>query len=68
MIETAVYVVLGTLAAAYLLAIVAGLVAVWPWGAIGLVGLGAVGVLFVKVLHDRLNNAEDDHYSRNVDK
>lgn len=68
MIENAVYVVLGTLAVAYLLAIVAGLIAVWPWGVIGLIVLAAVGVLFVKALHDRLNNPEDDYYSRNVDK
>ena len=33
----------------------------------GLVGLGFL-VLLAKVIVDRLNNAEDDHYSRNVDK
>lgn len=68
MVETAVYIVLGVLAAGYLLAVVAGLMAVWPWGIIGLVAIGAIGVLFVKVLRERLNNAEDDHYARNVDK
>lgn len=33
-------------------------------------GLVAVGflVLLAKVIVDRLNNAEDDHYSKNVDK
>lgn len=68
MVEKTVYVVLGTLAVAYLLAVVAGMIAVWPWGLIGLLAIGAVGALFVKALHDRLNNAEDDYYSRNVDK
>ena len=68
MVETAVYIVLGTLAAGYLLAVIAGLLAVWPWGITGLVAIGAIGVLFVKVLRDRLNNAEDDHYARNVDR
>jgi uncharacterized membrane protein len=33
----------------------------------GLVGLGFL-VLLAKVIVDRLNNAEDDHYSKNVDK
>lgn len=33
----------------------------------GLVGLGFL-VLLAKVVVDRLNNAEDDHYSKTVDK
>ncbi len=33
----------------------------------GLAGLGFL-ILLAKVVVDRLNNAEDDHYSRNVDK
>ena len=33
----------------------------------GLVALGFV-VLLAKVIVDRLNNAEDDHYSKTVDK
>lgn len=33
----------------------------------GLVGLGFL-VLLAKVIVDRINNAEDDHYSKTVDK
>ncbi|MEO1304991.1 MAG: hypothetical protein AAFV37_08445 [Pseudomonadota bacterium] len=33
----------------------------------GLVGLGFI-VLLAKVIVDRLNSAEDDHYSKTVDK
>ncbi|MCR9271270.1 MAG: hypothetical protein ACX94B_10945 [Henriciella sp.] len=41
---------------------------IWPILLIpGLVGLGFL-VLLAKVIVDRLNNAEDDHYSRTVDK
>jgi len=41
---------------------------IWPILLIpGLVGLGFL-VLLAKVIVDRLNNAEDDHYSKNVDK
>ena len=42
--------------------------ALWPILLIpGLVGLGFL-VLLAKVIVDRLNNAEDDHYSKNVDQ
>ncbi len=42
--------------------------ALWPILLIpGLVGLGFL-VLLAKVIIDRLNNAEDDHYSKTVDK
>ena len=40
------------------------------WGVLlipGLVGLGFL-VLLAKVIVDRLNSAEDDHYSNNVDQ
>ncbi|MCF6328375.1 MAG: hypothetical protein L3J02_01055 [Henriciella sp.] len=40
------------------------------WGVLaipGLIGLGFL-VLLAKVVVDRLNNAEDDHYSKNIDK
>lgn len=40
----------------------------WPILLIpGLVGIGFL-VLLAKVIVDRLNNAEDDHYSKTVDK
>lgn len=41
---------------------------IWPLLLIpGLVGLGFL-VLLAKVIIDRLNSAEDDHYSNTVDK
>ena len=55
--------VLGTL---YLLAILAGLLAAWPWGLIGLVVLGFAGLLLGGVLRQRMRDAEDAHYTRNV--
>lgn len=40
----------------------------WPVLVIpGLIGLGFL-VLLAKVIVDRLNNAEDDHYSKTVDR
>lgn len=40
------------------------------WAILVIPGLVALGflVLLAKVIVDRLNNAEDDHYSRTVDK
>ena len=68
MVETIAYVVFGAVALVYLVVMVAGLIAIWPWGLVGLVVLAAGGALFIKVLRDRLTNPEDDYYSRNIDK
>ena len=68
MVEKFAYAVLGGVALTYVVALIAGLIVVWPFGLIGLVVLAAVGALFIKVLRDRLNNPEDDYYSRNVEK
>lgn len=40
------------------------------WAVLAIPGLVALGflVLLAKVVVDRLNNAEDDHYSKTVDK
>jgi len=40
------------------------------WAVLLIPGLMAFGflILLAKVVVDRLNNAEDDHYSKNVDK
>ena len=48
--------------------VVGGLVLAFPYGLIGLVGIVGIGFLLIKVISDRLNNKEDDHYSDNVDK
>ena len=57
-----------SVAVAYAIALVLGLVLAFPWGLIGLVALLGFGVLFIKVLAERLRNAEDDHYADNVDQ
>ncbi len=62
------YLCLGLVAVCYLVAMFIGMVAVFPFGLIGLVAIVGIGVLLVKVIRERLNNAEDDHYSKTVDK
>ncbi len=62
------YLCLGVVALCYVVAIFLGMVAAFPFGLIGLVAIVGVGALLIKVLKERLNNAEDDHYSKTVDK
>ena len=62
------YVLLSIVAAGWLIAILAGMIAAFPFGMIGLVVILGIGFLFAKVIKDRLENKEDDYYSKNVDK
>jgi hypothetical protein len=66
--EKAAYAILLGLAVLWVLAVVAGMIAAFPFGVLGLLAMIAVGLLFIKVLRERLANREDDHYSRHVDK
>ena len=52
----------------YLVVVITGLVDVLPEGIIGLLAIAGFGLLFVKVLKDRLTSKEDDYYSKNVKK
>jgi len=54
-------------AMAYLGLLVAGLIALMPWGLAGLALLLLFLFLFLWVWKDRLENKEDDHYDRNID-
>jgi hypothetical protein len=65
--ERAGYAILLALAILRVLGIIVGMIAAFPVGIIGLVALLGIGLLFVKVLKDRLSSKEDDHYSKNVD-
>jgi len=66
--ETIAYALLAIVALIWLVAIITGMIVALPFGLIGLIGLLAVGLLFIKVLKERLSSKEDDHYSKNVDK
>ena len=62
------YVLLGIVFCVYGIAVIAGMVAVFPWGIIGLIAIAGVGLLLIKVVGERLRNSEDNYYSKNVDK
>ena len=66
--EKVAYAILLVVACLWLAAMVAGMVAAFPVGLIGLAVLLAVGLLFIKVLRERLTSSEDDHYAKNVEK
>ena len=62
------YILLGIAAFCWIIAIIVGMVVVFPYGLIGLIAILGIGFLFAKVIKDRLENKEDDHYSDTVDK
>ncbi len=62
------YFLLGIVALAWLIAMLAGMIAAFPFGIIGLIAITGLGFLLAKVIKDRLANKEDDYYSKNVDK
>ncbi|MCP4639069.1 MAG: hypothetical protein GY851_01475 [bacterium] len=66
--ETIAYVLLTIVVVCWLVAMVIGMIAAFPFGLIGLIGLAGFGLLFIKVLSQRLKSSEDDYYSKNVDK
>ncbi len=61
------YVFLGIVALCWLAAIFIGMIAAFPFGIFGFLVIIGIGFLFAKVVKDRLESAEDDHYSKNVD-
>ena len=66
--EKIAYSILGVVAILYILAMFVGMMAAFPLGLIGLAALIAIGLLFIKVLSERLNNKEDDYYDKHVEK
>jgi len=62
------YLCLGLVALCYLIVMFIGMIAAFPYGLIGLVAIVGIGALLIKVLKERRDNAEDDHYTKTVDK
>ena len=62
------YSALAIVSLCYVLAMFVGIVALGPFGIIGLVAIVGVGALLMKVIKERLANREDDHYADTVDK
>lgn len=58
---------LGIAAIAYIIFLAVASIRAFPEGLIGLVVLGGSALLLLQVVKDRLNNEEDNYYSKNVD-
>jgi hypothetical protein len=67
-VEKLGYAILIALAVLWIGAFVAGMIAALPYGLLGLAALGAIAILFAKVVRDRSANTEDSYYSKNVEK
>lgn len=52
----------------YIVLMFVGLIKSLPWGIVGFIAIAGFGLLFIKVLKDRLTNKEDDYYDKNVKK
>lgn len=48
--------------------LIKGLIMIFPEGIIGFIAITGLGILFLKVVKDRINNKEDDYYDKNVEK
>lgn len=64
--KTIGYTLLGIVAAIWLIAMVAGMVAAFPFGIVGLLAFAGIGCLLIQVLSERFKNKEDDYYDKNV--
>jgi uncharacterized iron-regulated membrane protein len=62
------YILLGIVAVCWIAAVIIGVVVAFPFGLIGLIAIIGIGFLFAKVIKDRIENKEDDHYSQNIKK
>jgi len=62
------YTLLGIVALAWGVAVFIGMIVAFPCGLLGFIAIVGVGLLFIKVLKERLSSTEDDYYSKNVEK
>ena len=67
-LEKVAYALLGLVCLVYVIVMVAGLIAAFPWGIIGFVALAGIGLLLIKVIRERIGNTEDTYYSKNIDQ
>lgn len=51
-----------------ILCTIAIMISIFLYGLVGLLLIFGVGVLFMKVIKEHLQNKEDDYYSEKVDK
>jgi hypothetical protein len=60
------YLLLGVVAAVWIGAVAFGVIATMPVGLVGLAAILGIGILFIKVLKERIESKEDDYYEKNI--
>ncbi len=68
MLEKLGYLFLFAALVGWIYLLIRGLIEAFPEGIIGFILIIGFGFIFIKVVRDRINNKEDDYYSKNVDK
>lgn len=66
MLQKIGFFLLGIAVLMYMVAIFGALVMSMPIGLIGILAIGGSVLLFIQVVIERMNNEEDDYYSKNV--
>jgi hypothetical protein len=66
--ESLAYILLAVVAIVWFIAMIVGMIAAFPFGIVGLIAIVGIGLLFLKVVRDRLANKDDDYYSNNVER
>lgn len=64
--EKTAYFFLSIIVIGWIIAMLVGFVATFPAGLIGLPLIIGIGLLVIKVIKERLENDEDDYYSKNI--
>ncbi len=67
-LEKTGYLILAIIVGLWFIAIIVGMIAILPFGLIGLLLIVGIGLLLIKVIKERLSNKEDDYYNRNIEK
>lgn len=60
------YALIGSVVLLWVVGMIVGLIAILPYGLVGLVALTGGGLLLAKVIKDRLTSEEDTYYDKNI--
>ncbi len=62
------YILISIVVFAWIIAMFIGIIHSFPYGIIGLIAITGFGLLFIKVMKERLSSQEDRYYSKNIEK
>ena len=62
------YILLGIVAIFWAISVIMGIFTAFPLGLIGLIAILGFGILFANVVKERIENKDDNHYSKTFNK